>query len=272
MGGLQDQNYLLSSQYKDATNFSVRVDLHRRFSVNTYGFHCWVFDHFPSGEKCKILELGCGPGFLWLSNQRRIPANWQIVLSDFSPGMLQEARQRLGEEHFAYQVVDAQAIPFADESFDVVIANHMLYHVPNLPQALNEIRRVLKPGGHLYATTFGREYMRELDELIVKRWPASSWQGMGARVSFLLENGQKILAPFFAQITTYLYENALEVTEAEPLVAYVLSGSRGSLLTSEQRESLTSLVRQELTTHGTLHITTASGMFEARKAENNTSA
>src|SRR5262245_37931074 len=104
MDGYRDQTYLLKSQYKDATNFNARVELHRRFSVNPYGFHRWVFDHFKLDEGCKILELGCGPGGLWLSNRKRIPASWQIVLTDFSPGMLQEARQRLGEEGFTYEV------------------------------------------------------------------------------------------------------------------------------------------------------------------------
>lgn len=265
MPGFQDQDYLLNSQYKDASNFKARVELHRRFSTNPYGFHHWVFDHFQIGETGRVLELGCGPGFLWASNRGRIPAGWQIVLTDFSPGMLQEARQRLGEERFTYQVVDAQAIPFADESFDAVIANHMLYHVPDLPRALAEIRRVLKPAGHLYATTIGREHMRELDELTLKLWPGLKRKSWGERFSFALENGQELLAPFFAQITADRYENALEVTEAEPLVAYALSGSSGPLLSSEKREALTSLIKQELAVHGSLHITNASGLFEARK-------
>ncbi len=265
MEEFRDQNYLLNSQYKDATNFNARVNLHRRFSINRYGFHRWVLDHFQIGEQGRVLELGCGPGFLWASNQGRVPTGWQIVLSDFSPGMLQEARQRLGEERFSYQVIDAQTIPFADESLDAVIANHMLYHVPDLPRALTEIRRVLKPAGHLYATTIGREHMRELDELIGRLRPELNSRGLGAKAPFTLENGQEILAPFFAQVTVDFYKDALEVTEAEPLVAYALSGRIGTLFSDERREALTSLVKQELTAHGPLHITNASGIFAARK-------
>ncbi|MBO0792518.1 MAG: class I SAM-dependent methyltransferase, partial [Ktedonobacteraceae bacterium] len=164
MDAYRDQNYLLNRQYQDATNFGARVDLHRRFRVNPYGFHRWVFDHFTLNEGSQVLELGCGPGGLWRSNRQRIPTNWQITLTDFSPGMLQEARALLGEERFTYEVADAQALPFADESFDAVIANHMLYHIPDLNRALGEIQRVLKPSGHFYATTFGREHLRELDE------------------------------------------------------------------------------------------------------------
>src|SRR5581483_3200584 len=210
MDTYRDQAYLLQSQYKNATNFNARVELHNRFSVNPYGFHRWVFDHLQPGEQSALLELGCGPGGLWRSNRRRIPVGWQITLTDFSPGMLEEARRSLGEDRFTYRVADAQALPFADASFDAVIANHMLYHVPDLKCALGEIRRTLKPGGSLYATTFGRTHMRELDELVRKHWPGSSWKGPGATSPFVLENGQELLAPFFSQITLDLYEDALE--------------------------------------------------------------
>ena len=83
---------------------------------------------------------------------------------------------------------------------------------------------------------------------------------------FVLENGHEVLASFFTQVTLHTYEDALEVTEAEPLAAYALSGKLGSLLSSQKREAFTGLIRQELAERGTLHITNASGMFEAHKA------
>lgn len=265
MDSFRNQDYLLNEQYKDATNFRARVELHRRFSVNTYGFHHWVFDQFQSGEGGALLELGCGPGFLWLSNRQRIPASWQITLTDFSPGMLQEARQRLGEERFAYQVADAQALPFADASVDTVIANHMLYHVPDLPRALGEVRRVLKPSGQLYASTFGREDLREMTDLLRKHWPGFPWKSSGEGASFVLENGREILAPFFELVTLRRYEDALEVTEAEPLAAYILSGWVGTQFSAEQCQTLTEVLRQELAEQGTIHITKALGLFVAQK-------
>ncbi len=267
MDNYRDQMYLLKSQYKDATNFGARVDLHKRFRVNPYGFSRWVFDHFKLDEESKLLELGCGLGGFWHSNRERVPGSWHITLTDFSPGMLQETRKLLGEERFAYEVADAQKLPFADASFNAVIANHMLYHIPDLPRALSEIRRVLKPSGHFYATTFGRKHMRELDELVWQLWPNSPWQGLGKTSPFVLENGQKQLTPFFAQVTLDTYEDALEVTEAEPLAAYAFSLNLGSLLSGEMRESFLNLIRQELAVHGAIHITKDSGLFEAHKAQ-----
>ncbi len=266
MTAFRDQNYLLNKQYKDASNFNARVELHRRFSVNQYGWHRWVFDQFQLGAESAVLELGCGPGWLWYSNRARIPAGWQITLSDFSAGMLDEARQQLGEERFSYQVADAQALSFADASFDAVIANHMLYHIPDLPQALGEIRRVLKPGGHLYATTIGRESMHELDELLFRAQISPHWQNFKQNATFALENGQEVLTPFFEQMKLHLYEDALEITEAEPLIAYAFSSTLAQRATSEQRATLTALVEQELAEHGVIHMTKASGIFEALKA------
>ena len=266
MSDYHDQTYLLNSQYKDATNFSARIRLHQRFSANKYGWHRWVFDHFELDEGNSILEVGCGPGLLWLNNGYRIPASWRIVLTDFSPGMLQVARERLGEERFVYEVADAQSLPFADASFDAMIANHMLYHIPDLPRALAEIRRVLKPGGRFYASTIGREHMHELDELIWKCWPGSPWRGLGKTAPFILENGQEALAPFFARVTKYIYEDTLAVTEAEPLTDYVFSCRLGSLLSSPQCEAFIEMLRQELAVRGTIHITNVSGLFDAWKA------
>ncbi len=266
MDGYRDQAYLLNSQYKDATNLGARIELHRRFSSNKYGWHHWVFDQFKLSVGSKLLELGCGPGLLWFSNRERIPASWQITLTDFSAGMLQEAHQRLGEERFVYEVADAQMLPFADASFDAVIANHMLYHIPDLPRALAEIRRVLKPAGRFYASTIGREHMRELDELIWRCWPNSHWKGWGKSAPFILENGKEVLTPFFKQVTLHIYEDALEVTEAEPLAAYEFSGRLGSLLSNEKRAAVTDLIQQELVERGTIHVTKASGMFEGHKA------
>ncbi len=265
MTASRDQDYLLNKQYKDATNFNARVELHRRFSINKSNWQHWVFDQLQLDAGSTILELGCGPGWLWRGNRERIPASWQITLSDFSAGMLDEARQQLGEEHFAYQVADAQALPFGDESFDAVIANHMLYHVPDISKALEEIKRVLKPGGHFYASTIGREHLRELDELLFRAQVSPHWQDFKQNAPFVLENGQEVLAPFFEQVKLHIYDDALEVTEAEPLIAYALSGKLGQTINHEKREALTILVEQEIAVHGAIHITKASGMFEVRK-------
>src|SRR6266568_4717285 len=226
MSKASDQNYLLHEQYRNASNLNARLQLHQRFSLNTYDWYRWIYDQLAIASESRILELGCGSGRLWLNNSERLPKDWHITLSDFSVGMIQEAQQNLRDNRhsFTFQVIDAQSIPFGDENFDVVIANHMLYHIPDLPQALSEIRRVLRPGGRLYASTFGRKHMQEIDELIHQIIPNAGWWGPDGNASFTLENGREVLSPWFSQVSLRCYDDALRVTEVEPLITYVLSG------------------------------------------------
>lgn len=84
MNRLSDQTYLLNEQYKDASNFNARFQLHERFSVNQYGWLPWVFDHIRLPEEARILELGCGPGRLWQKNLHRIPAGWDVTLKNLA--------------------------------------------------------------------------------------------------------------------------------------------------------------------------------------------
>ena len=148
MPAISDQEYLSADQYQDASNLNARIQIHVLFSTNKYGWPQWVFDQFDLSPESRILELGCGSGRLWLENLHRIPEGWEITLSDFSSGMLQEARRNLrdSQRRFEFEVVDAQSIPFEGESFDAVIAKHMLFDVPDKTKAFSEMRRVLRPG------------------------------------------------------------------------------------------------------------------------------
>jgi ubiquinone/menaquinone biosynthesis C-methylase UbiE len=257
---MADPQYL-AKQYQDASNLDARVRLHQRFSVNKQGWHPWIFDHFDLPPRCRILELGCGPGYLWLDNLDRIPAGWEITLSDFSAGMLEQTRQHLKDRsQFEYKVIDAQSIPCEDEYFDAVIANHMLYHVPDKPKAFLEIRRTLKPEGCFYASTVGERHLIEIAELLSKfDVRLASW----GRVtdSFTLENGIAQLSGWFTNIKSYRYKDALEVTEAAPLVDYILSGWAAQILEEKQPQFREFVAGELATLGGVIHITKDSGLF-----------
>ncbi|HEX6122547.1 MAG TPA: class I SAM-dependent methyltransferase, partial [Ktedonobacterales bacterium] len=212
-----DPAYLRGEQYRDASKLNARINIYR-FSTNPVAWHRWVFEQFRLPAAGRILELGCGPATLWAENLERIPRGWDITLADFSPGMLEAARRALGpyESYFRYQEMDAQAIPFADRTLDGVIANHMLYHVPDRPRALREIARVLKPGGLLYAATNGQGHLTKIGELIGQVDPAAldAWHaGVDSDADFTLENGAGQLAPYFASVAKRRYRSELRVTE-----------------------------------------------------------
>ncbi len=265
-----DQKYLLNQQYKDASNLSARAQLHIRFSANTYGWQQWAFDQINVPDAANLLEIGAGPGWLWAENLRRIPDGWHITLSDFSAGMLEEARRNLRDSShlFRFESFDAQAILFGDKSFDAVIANHMLYHVPDRAKAISEVHRVLKPGGCFYAGTNGVNHLRELDDLVSRFDPISKfWEGFSASESFTLENGADQLVALFSSVTMERYPDVLNVNEAEPIVAYLLSGPAQSMLIGEKLSDFRRFVEQELANKGSIRITKDSGMFIAKREQ-----
>jgi ubiquinone/menaquinone biosynthesis C-methylase UbiE len=215
-----------------------------------------------------LLELGCGPGSLWSSQPERIRPGWLITLSDLSPGMLDEARDRLDSLGLKidYRAFDAQSIPFEDGTFDALIANHMLYHVPDRPKALAEIRRVLKPGGALIAATNGKGHMRDLDELVFRLIPeARIWKDAIRSAPFTLENGRAQLEPFFEDIQMQLYPDELIVTEPEPLIAYVLSGDAKHLLQGELLAQFRADVGREIAEKGAIRIGKSSGLYNCHR-------
>ena len=266
MSKFTDQQYLKTDQYRDSSNLDARVVIHQRFSTNPYGWFNWVFDALAKlPENAKILELGCGPAYLWKDCADRIPPEWHITLSDLSSGMLDAAWRNLvvTGRNFKFEEIDAQSIPYENETFDAVIANHMLYHVPDRPKAIIEIKRVLKPGGRLIATTVGENHMKEMMDWFREVHISKSWESFAN--SFTLESGLVQLKPFFSEITLSRYEDNLHITEIEPIMAYIHSGLRVSELSEEELAKLQLDLEKELKEKGKIFITKDSGLFEAIK-------
>jgi SAM-dependent methyltransferase len=268
MSKLQDHEYLLNDQYHNAEKLNARIRLHQGFSTNSYGWFAWIFDHYDLGDESLVLELGCGPGDLWRENIDRIPTGWAITLSDFSAGMLVQARDKLsGLSHpFSFGTVDAQAIPFGEGRFDAVIANHCIYHIPDRSKALAEIQRVLKPGGQFFTTTIGLNHLKDWAELVAKFDPTIEDGFNNEANPFTLESGEAQLHAWFTDIQIQRYPDALQVTEAAPLVDFVFSSLRLGL-DEGRRAAFAAFVEAKMASQGgAIHIQKDSGMFIARKA------
>lgn len=265
-----DPNFLKNDQYKNAANLNARIYLHAQFSTNKYGWQRFVFDFFtPLPPNARVLEVGCGPGTLWVQNADRIPSGWDITLTDFSDGMLKDAQQNLKAipRPFKYQIANAMELPFEDATFDAVIANHMLYHVPDRPKALSEFRRILKPGGWLFSATNGDKHLFELEQMLFQLDPDNPNNVSKMRqnaVDFGLKTGAGQLEAFFSDVQLHLYEDALEVTEATPLIAYIGSMTWGALK-SKQVRGLADYITQTMIQQGSIHITKETGLFVGRR-------
>ena len=262
-----DPTYLRSQQYRDASNLDARVQLHQRFGTNGYDFHRWVFDHVLDvlAQDGEILEVGCGSGELWRKNLDRLPAGWHVTLTDFSPGMVEIAKQATAryEDQFDVQEANAQVLPFPDSSFDVAIADHMLYHVPDLDRALSELRRVLRPGGRLFAATNGQGHMRGMSELVTPYAPIATPDRSNYERIFSLENGTEWLGRHFSRVSLDRYEDGLVITEAGPLMAYILSMPTEHAPSPESVARLTQDLEARIAADGDIRIAKETGLFIA---------
>lgn len=246
-----DPAFLLEQQYRTSENLEARIALHERFSTNPKPFPSWVFEQLPASPEADILEVGCGNGNLWASNLDRVPPAWRLTLTDFSEGMVAKARERLGDRA-SYAVADVQDLPFADSSFDLVVANHMLFHVPDRERALREIARVLRPGGAIVATTNGIEHLRELRHAGADQWSRT----------FGLENGPEQLEQAFTGVEVEHFPDALEVTEVQPLLEFIRSLG---WVSDEGVERLSAEAAAAIDRNGSFHVTKSSGLLRGWK-------
>ena len=179
----------MKNQYLNAGNISARINLHNQFSVNKQGWFPWVYEQCNIVKGMRILEIGCADGTLWVDNigqlamtgkRNELPGkrrkNISVELTDISEGMISDARRNVKKAteswkerdidvSFRFRVASCEKTGAKDEMYDLVIADHVLFYCKNINKALDEIVRVLKPGGVLVCSTYGSMHMQEISKL-----------------------------------------------------------------------------------------------------------
>ena len=254
----------LINQYKNSTNIDIRIKLHERYSKNPNHWFEWVYDQYEIKSNMKVLEIGCGNGQIWLKNKSRIP-NLDLTLSDISQGMLEDAKINLkGIPKIQYQCFDCHYIPFEDESFDVVIANHVLFYLQDLDQCLSEIKRVLKKKGLFYCSTYGRKHMKEITDLTKEFDPKITLSDVTLYNIFGLENGYQLLRKYFQCTDLKCHKDYLLVDNADDIINYILSchGNQSEYVLKDY-EKFRGYMYRKLKTP--LRVTKDAGMFICQK-------
>ena len=254
-------------QYKSDKNLNIRSNLHS-YNINKVDFDKWCFDQMNFPENARILELGCGTGKLWFKNKENIDKDLNITLSDFSKSMLKIAKDKLKEVDydFKYEEINMENIPYEDESFDIVIAEHMIYFAPDIEKALAEIKRVLISGGMLYVSANSCETMAELNKLAEKFDSSLGIDNNGYSARFELENGDAILKKYFNKVDVEILEGKITVNDAKPVVSYKASTIQGSsILVGEKKKEFTKYLEDYIKENGDISITTKTCMFKAMK-------
>jgi SAM-dependent methyltransferase len=196
-----------------------------------------------------------------------VPEGVSLVLRDLSPGMVDEALAR-ARATGCYAAVegepaDLQALPDADLAYDRVVANHMLYHLPDPRAGVAELARVVRPDGAVVVATNGRDHMRELHEVEASVFGDAALDRtvdvFGAEVGFGL------LRERFADVRWLQYEDELRCTDPADVLAYSCSSPPGEDATAAERAALTAALEARFAAGGgTMTITKDTGLFVCR--------
>jgi len=249
----------VKQQYAMANNLNTRISIHDKYSTNKIGFRNWIISNYRIDKGMKVLESGCGTGDMWKNREALISNCSKLILSDFSEGMVATAKENVGNyDNIEYKVLDIQEIPYEDGTFDIVIANMMLYHVPDIYKGLTEIRRVLKKGGSFYCATYGEHGIIEYLSKILAAYDVED----NINKNFTLQNGYEILNKSFSKIEKLEYADSLAVTNVDDMVDYIYSLSSMTSLSNVPKHIIKEILMQNLT-NGILNIPKEYGMFIA---------
>ena len=140
----------------------------------------------------------------------------------------------------------------------------ILFYCENPEDAAAEIRRVLKPGGVLYASTYGSRHMKEITELVKEFDDRIDLAARELYHIFGLDNGADILETSFENVEKVIYDDALLVDKAEPLLEYIMSchGNQNQYIIDRYKE-FRSFVEKKVSRNKGFRITKEAGYFKA---------
>ena len=180
--------------------------------------------------------------------------------------MMRDVKRSIGkkDERFRFDVMDAHQIHMPDASVDLLIANHVLFYCEDLQQVFREIKRVLKSDGIFICSTYSGSHMKEISELVKEFDDRIVLSADRLYERFGKENGKELLQKEFKDIVWVQYEDHLSVTDADALLAYILSchGNQNRYIVDRYRD-FRAFVKKK--TEKGFYITKDAGIFIVKK-------
>ncbi|MFD8378948.1 class I SAM-dependent methyltransferase [Streptomyces sp. NPDC059679] len=258
-----DRKLLARSAYSDGRHLAARQSIYQ-WQQPRYDLPGIVVEEL-TGISGTVVDVGCGNG-KYVGRLHKDRPDLRVVGMDVSEGIL-------GDVERPVLVADAQALPLADETVDAVLAMHMLYHVGDIPATVQELARVLRPGGVVIASTNSRTDKRELDQL----WQRAAGDVLGVaegpdRVSlssrFSLEKAPGLLGAAFSAIRVLKLPGTIEVSDPAPVVAHLASyeawAEQCGVPFEETVARARDLVTAAIATKGSFRITCLGGILICR--------
>jgi len=261
---------VLRQKFIDSSNLSAEIKLINQLDSDKNWYE-WVFKRldFECGEH--VLELGCGEGALWYKNESLPPQSLNVTLTEVTSDLLSCAKQNLRCKfpHFKYEVTQLESLAFTDESFDVVIANHVLFFSKRVDLVLSEVNRILKKGGRFYCSTITKEHMKEIETLL-KNYNKSINLGKSDKLkNFGFEKAKSLLEAQFVQIKSEYYDDELTINCPDELLNYIYSipGQMLTIASNKKKEFETYIYKQMVDTQSNFKISNSHVLFSSRRED-----
>jgi ubiquinone/menaquinone biosynthesis C-methylase UbiE len=246
-------------QYRTDSNLAARQSIYQ-FQNPRVGLYDRALDLADLQGNETVLDIGCGNGG-YLATLARRGHGGVVIGADMSIGMLEAAQVRAGAAHL--MVADAQRIPFPNDTFDLTLAMHMLYHVPDRALGIAELRRTTRPDGVVLVVTNSEDHFRELNEIVVE---LTGTQLPSGQLRFRMETAEPELRVSFEQVERHDFRSRLELNEVQPVLEYV--ASTRMFVGGDDRDStlreIGDRVGAVIARDGVFTITTAPGCFVCR--------
>jgi SAM-dependent methyltransferase len=213
---------LAGSAYADDRHLRSRMSIYAY--AETAADPRWRTSLIPWDGTQVVADVGCGNGF----DLRQIVPQGRCrhaVGLDLSAGMLRSLADLRQSGGLSLAQADAQRLPLPDGSVDVAMAMHMLYHVPDVPAAIRELRRITKRGGTVLASTNSPAHLAEISDLLlaaISRQLDRPVRPMPAD-SFTTQTGTALLSREFSSVTLHPLDLSLSIPAAQPVITYVAS-------------------------------------------------
>ncbi|WP_158299894.1 class I SAM-dependent methyltransferase [Glycomyces paridis] len=201
--------------YAHTGNLQSRIDIYR-YRTPAFDPVDAAVELLPRSGLGLVLDVGAGTG-RYTHRLRALHPEAAVVAVDRSPGMLTEVEAPV-------MTADARSLPYPDDAADAVLAMHMLYHVPDIPKAVAELRRVLKPGGTCLVSTNAARDMGAMSQL----WERVAREALGPdgyRFGSAIENFDSDSAPAllrasFDSVEVFRHQGTVAVPEPAPILAF----------------------------------------------------
>lgn len=243
-----------------SSKLAARLAIHN-YNTHTEDWFVWASSRIPKSGS--ILEVGAGTGALWKHHAAAsaLSSITQLTLTDFSPAMCETLRANVSGPNVSVQQCDAATLPFASETFDAVVANHMLYHVDNPDDALAEFHRVLKPNGLLIIALNGLDHLDELLDIGARVGRPSTIRNQ-ARIT--AETAAAQIGKRFSLQGEERFPGAFRVPNTKPVLDYLDSLGEEEL-DAEKKEEARRFVEERIARDGVFEVTKNMVLFTARK-------